>query len=119
MEAKDTVMRDAQIARAFDCPGDELIPSDWDLHSRDDLRDVARTQAEISFKLGKTAGVAESLLPAVKAIEKSRREGIKLVVEWIKKYEDKTVLIDDKDNPVASYFFEEGDLKAKLKEWEV
>ena len=42
-----------------------------------------RYVAEISFKVGKTLGVAESLIPATKAIEASRKAGIMEVVEWI------------------------------------
>ena len=40
-------------------------------------------QTLFSFKVGKTAGVAESLMPSLKAIEASRKAGRREVVEWI------------------------------------
>jgi len=38
---------------------------------------IAIEQAKISFKIGKTEGVAESLIPSLKAIEDSRKAGAK------------------------------------------
>ncbi|KKN12660.1 hypothetical protein LCGC14_1014100 [marine sediment metagenome] len=35
------ILSDVELARAFNSCSDELIPSNWDLHSRDDLRNVA------------------------------------------------------------------------------
>ncbi len=63
-------------------------------------QDVAKAQAEISFKIGKTAGVAESLIPALKAIEASRKAGRREVMEWMQ-LEGHTA----------------DDFEAKLKEW--
>ena len=77
MKSEDTVMntptkRQFRIitreARA-DC-------SYWDIDGALEL------QARISFKVGKTAGVAESLKPTLKAIDASRKAGRKEVVEW-------------------------------------
>ena len=70
MEAKDTVMSLEQLNEIPDWDSLELTP-------------VLEAQAEISFKVGKTAGVAESLQPALKAIEESRKAGIGEVVDWV------------------------------------
>ena len=67
MGAKDTVMSPEEIEEVSSM-------SRYDKYS---FRKVAEAQAEISFKVGKTEGVAESLLPALKAIEDSRKAGQK------------------------------------------
>ena len=61
---QDTVMNDEELARAFNSCNDELIPSDWDLHCKDDLRNVAQTQAEITW-------------------DKAYQDGQMSVVEWV------------------------------------
>ena len=81
MEAKDTVMKHEQLDNI---PKIKSQPYSIDIYG---LEAVAKTQAEISFKIGKTAGVAESLLPALKAIEESRKAGMGEVVRWIEKHE--------------------------------
>ena len=61
-------------------------------------------QAEISFKAGKTLGVAESLKPALKAIEDSRKAGIKEVFDFL--HENS-----------AGIMMNEYALEAQLKKW--
>ncbi len=79
MEAKKTIMNDStkrQFRTITDKPSRD--------YSRWDIEGMLALQAEISFKVGKTAGVAESLIPSLKAIEASRKAGQEEVVEWIK-----------------------------------
>ena len=73
MNWKDTVMERKERVKAaqYDSMSDDL--PDWAIRA-------LKAQAEISFKVGKTAGVAESLIPSLKAIEASRKAGI---VGWI------------------------------------
>ena len=93
MKAKDTVMTYKQRAECSHNPTQEL-------------REVAmcEAQAEISFKIGKTAGVAESLRPALKAIDDSRKAGIREVVEWLREHNGRPDHILD-------------EWQAQLKEW--
>jgi len=49
--------------------------------------------------------------------DKGCKVGIKKIVDWINTYEDKDLLIDDDDNPIATYMFNEFELQSKLKEW--
>ncbi len=76
MEAKDTVMSKSRATY-------------WDSSVLEEDRVLVpyskvKEQAEISFKIGKTAGVAEGLRPALKAIEESRKAGMREVVEFIR-----------------------------------
>lgn len=75
MEAKDTVIedKDSDLIKCPNCQAQFVI-----LYHR-----IREDQAEISFKIGKTLGVAESLKPALKAIEDSRKAGIKEAMGWI------------------------------------
>ena len=75
-KAEDTVMSHDNLNKyCKDKVGHQtFVPND---------RDRREAQAEISFKIGKTAGVAESLIPALKAIEASRKAGRMEVVEVI------------------------------------
>ena len=107
MEAKDTVMSKGKLLDKFGVALNENI-----LNRDERLGVVAKAQAEISFKVGKTAGVAESLIPAVKAIEDSRKAGIREAVEWMKKQRT-TPLGKD----YYGYYIWEAQLEAKLKEW--
>ena len=70
IKAKDTVLPYLQVSNQIPITLLEFIAK-------------LEAQAEISFKVGKTAGVAESLIPSLKAIEASRKAGMKEVVEWI------------------------------------
>lgn len=67
MKAEDTVIgqKESDMIRCPACGADFVI-----LYKR-----IREEQAEISFKVGKTLGVAESLMPATKAIEASRKAG--------------------------------------------
>jgi len=114
MEAKDTVMVDEQLKDLQDeglvYPGDVIILQ----------RDTAQVQAEISFKVGKTLGVAESLQPALKAIENSRKAGIREVVDWV----DGCISTGDCFQEDGSVAYRAGDIvmtkvlwQAQLKEW--
>ena len=76
---------------------------------------VANEQAEISFKLGKTAGVAESLIPALKGIEASRKAGRREVVEWIEAH-----TCGERLKIITKFLaISELDWQSKLKEWEI
>ena len=78
MKAKDTVMSSEKW---------DDIYSKWLEYPGGTAGDLANkmneAQAEISFKVGKTAGVVESLIPALKAIEASRKAGRKEVIELL------------------------------------
>ena len=68
MEAKDTVITGVETVNDT-----TFLPPDyisWREH-----HNLMKAQAEISFKIGKTAGVAESLIPSLKAIDASRKAG--------------------------------------------
>ena len=83
---------------------------------------IAIEQAEISFKIGKTAGVAESLIPSVNAIKDSYKAGINEVVKWIEEHKYKTrylegdimVSVEDWQTQLKDWFKDNPEL---LKEW--
>lgn len=106
MEAKDTAMSWDKIVKLTG------FVSDVDSHPAKRMRELSKKQAEISFKIGKTEGVAESLLPALKAIEKSRKAGQREMVEWIEKHalREKAILGDNRILLAA-------DWEDQLKEW--
>ena len=101
MEAKDTVIWRDMKGRLFD---------PYSVH----FHDIER-QAEISFKIGKTAGVAESLLPAVKAIEESRKAGIREVLDWEEEHNVIGYVYDTDDPEVEKQNMI--DHANQLKEW--
>jgi len=110
MEAKATVMKPPQIKEAWLKACQENIALDMLNYPLV----IVQAQAEISFKVGKTAGVAESLLPALKAIDDSRKAGIREVVEWfVKEINPKYISFDGK----SYYTFGDRKMQAKLKEW--
>ncbi len=120
MEAKDTVMKDP-IKRSYR----GILTKPEKRLERWDIEGLLEAQAEISFKIGKTAGVAESLIPSLKAIEASRKAGIKEVVEWIPELIQtiKDAMWED-DWGVKGVIYEgpldalvKRKVKAKLKEW--
>ena len=78
MDWKDTVQHHSKTVGCPHC--------DYEFEINDTVDDLNIEQAEISFKIGKTAGVAESLIPAVKAIDASRKAGIKEVMDWIEEF---------------------------------
>ena len=106
MKAEDTVMNPRQIQDEF---------TSWaaftEKYQENGAWQVAKAQAEISFKIGKTAGVAESLIPSLKAIEASRKAGIKEVVEWVK-----THSFESEGNKWAVSLWDK-EWQAKVKEW--
>ncbi len=98
IEAKDTVI--------------DIAEDKYDGLGADTLVEI---QAEISFKVGKTAGVAESLIPALKAIEESHKAGQRERAKWMKGKLNEITCMDDNteiNRAVTSLIFE-------LKEWEV
>ncbi len=103
LEAKDTVMSKEQL-NVY-----------WSLVSgSSDVRRAIEAQAEISFKIGKTAGVAESLIPSIKAIEASRKEGRREVVEELGLH---CYLWHDENNK-QHICIDMDTWQVKLKEWE-
>ena len=109
MKAEDTVIKDEDIKDLWiPCETCHREPFWKSLDGAPECMECIafkhrERQAEISFKIGKTAGVAESLNPTLKAIVASRSEGIKEVVAWV---------IDNYDDGL---FLDE--LQVKCKEW--
>ena len=108
MEAKDTVMSPQEISK---------VRRQWasgQIVGGSPENDLIKAQAEISFKVGKTAGVAESLISSLKAIGASRKAGIKEVMDWIK---GNHVLGVGDDGLYWQCYISEQEWEAKLKEW--
>lgn len=104
MKAKDTVMDYWDVKNLLpERIVDEMWGEGIDVCGTFEI--ICEAQAEISFKIGKTAGVAESLIPATKAVEASRKAGIKEVAEIVSKH----IGMGEID---ALYW------QSKLKEWE-
>ena len=75
MEAKDTVMNLNQLTEEEE----KHLPDMASFHN------IAKAQAEISFKMGATQAIAKTIKPANELYHKAKQEGIKEVVEWVKK----------------------------------
>ena len=107
MKDRDTVMSKEQRNEVYDTGSFKTVG--------DERLAFFEAQAEISFKIGKTAGVAESLIPAIKAIEASRKEGIREVVEWLGKQSVQAGMEGCEQYRV--WQLKESEWQAKLKEW--
>ena len=83
MKAEDTVMNHRQIIDLIVAWRKKSLKTEppKTVDVADLVISTAEVQAEISFKVGKTAGLAETLIPAAKAIEASRQAGRKEVVD--------------------------------------
>ena len=93
--------------KAEDTVKQQIYPQNHEEHLKS-----LQSQAKISFKIGKTAGVAESLIPSLKAIEASHKEGIREVVEWIERHCE-----SDDNNPIEFSIFPEKSWQAQKKTW--
>jgi len=124
MEVKtwqDTVMGEEQIL-TLKIPCEPGLSTDGLLLCA--YKGIAKAQAEISFKAGKSEGHREALDDAwdkVMGAKKSgfdegRQEGIREVVEWIKSLKHR-----DRTSSAGKYYFfpeiEWGKWQAKLKKW--
>ena len=66
---------------------------------------ILEAQAEVSFRIGKTLSVAETMELSLKAMEDMKKAGLKEVVDWVEKHKPFMAFHCDKD------------WQAKLKEW--
>lgn len=113
MKAEDTVMSDKQIwdleRIKYDPNADEagLFMSA--------LKGVAQAQAEISFKIAKTLGVAETMKFSLKAMEDMKKAGIKEVVEWIG--ENTQNIYHNDTRHIKCLALNIPEWQAKLQEW--
>ena len=108
MEAKDTVMTEDDLCRLICSEHRANTLEGKNCDGLDCNQCQLGKQAQISFKVGKTAGVAESLIISLKAIEASRKAGIGEVVEWLK---------DSRANGDFVLDFESDWWLNRLKEW--
>lgn len=90
MEAKDTVIKNEDIQELYiPCETCHIEPF-WRTGNDKDVIECMEcialkhreAQAEISFKVGKTLGVVETMKLSLKAMEDMKKAGIKEVVEW-------------------------------------
>ncbi len=87
------------------------------------IRKLLKDQAEVSFKLGKTLGVAETMKPALKAMEDMKKAAIKEVVEYIEQEKSTAYIFEGEyaygtkiDNQL---FLDLDDWESQKKEWEI
>ena len=98
MEAKDTVMKDEEIAGITQkILGDELPElNDYNWTVSDVERAIAQAQAEISFKAGQEQSTVIAELDAMeRGYQAGKEDGIKEVVEWIETHQ---LIKPDKDS---------------------
>lgn len=119
MEAKDTVMNDAQAVASVDTLNEDNLFEYW-IGDRPLWKIIAEAQAEISFKAGKDQSLNELLAYAQsgeldKRFAEIRQAGRKEVVDYLGLI--KTIGLEDDGYVSHTFVALKEEWQAKLKEW--